>query len=192
MLLSSGYLGSLIRNCRRGHGGGSHKIFGRRFPAVRHLPGPIFSRTPCLPLPEPPPQHPQCPCTPLKFRFQGEGREEQVCNMEGNRSCSVCEKDGAEEFCMCSNLPLLCPGCRPVHETKPGFHFSLPMSAYGIVNPQNQTFELGSIHIPRNRHRLGPFLPLSLSPPFLKSIQSTNLHSSFLPSNSTSNKDIDK
>ena len=41
-------------------------------------------------------------------------------------------------FCICSKLPLLCTGCRSVHDTKPDFHFPLPVHAYGPVNSHNQ------------------------------------------------------
>lgn len=58
--------------------------------------------------------------------------------MGENRSCSICEIDEAEVFCICSDLPLLCAGCRPSHEAKPDFHFSLPAQAYDHVNRHNQ------------------------------------------------------
>ena len=59
--------------------------------------------------------------------------------MDCNRLCSLCSANPAAQFCICSNLPLFCSSCRAVHESKPGFHFSLPVSGFDYITPGNQS-----------------------------------------------------
>lgn len=58
--------------------------------------------------------------------------------MDDNRACSLCKLHPADQFCICSDLPLLCPACLQLHVTKPDFHFTLPTSDYYLVQSYGQ------------------------------------------------------
>ena len=44
----------------------------------------------------------------------------------------------AELLCICSDLPIFCPDCQSAHQSKPGFHFFLPLQASECITPHNQ------------------------------------------------------
>ena len=80
--------------------------------------------------------------------------------MEGNRLCSLCSTEPAAQFCICSNFPLLCAVCRPTHEGKSGFHFTLPLQALAHITPQNQQqYRLWLVSVANSQEKLKENLP---------------------------------
>ena len=58
--------------------------------------------------------------------------------MDGNLSCSSCQQDSAEVFCICTDLPLFCGICWGNHKEKDGFHFPLSTDVYCQHFRENQ------------------------------------------------------
>lgn len=81
--------------------------------------------------------------------------------MEESRRCSLCSTNLASQFCICSNLPQFCSACKATHETKPGFHFSLPLAGLDYVTPQNQSqYKVWLVCLSNSQEKLLENLPL--------------------------------
>jgi len=75
--------------------------------------------------------------------------------MEGNRVCSLCHREVAVQFCICSNLPLYCSGCKRIHQAKPDFHFALPLKALDYVTPKlQQQFKVHLLSLVNSHEKL--------------------------------------
>ena len=59
---------------------------------------------------------------------------------ESNEFCSLCRLHTADLACICINLPVLCENCRQIHQSKPDFHFILPITALKTINSGNQQY----------------------------------------------------
>lgn len=61
-----------------------------------------------------------------------------LCIMENVLLCSVCGREEASFFCVCTPaFHPLCSSCKAKHIDSPGFHYSLPLARMGTVSAQH-------------------------------------------------------
>ena len=67
----------------------------------------------------------------------------------------MCNREVAVQFCICGSLPLLCPYCKGLHQSKPDFHFSLPLKALdSVTSKRQQSFKVHLLSLVNSHEKL--------------------------------------